>query len=178
MAMAQGGSMSTYQLDGANHSVVSFAVDYVGGKFKASIAPISATLELEDSTGSLTGSAPATGITVRDENLRGHLLSPDFFNAENAPELTFKSNELKVDGEKISVKGDLTLRGETHPVEAHGTVRGPVIDQFGQQRLGVVLETTVDRSKYGFDWNADTPTGNALANDVAVTADLFFVAQS
>jgi polyisoprenoid-binding protein YceI len=170
--------MSTWQLDGANHSVVSFAVDYVGGKFKASIAPISAGLELEDSTGSLTGSARADGIVVRDENLRGHLLSPDFFDSENAPELTFKSNELEVDGEKITVRGDLTLRGTTHPVELHGTIRGPVVDQFGQNRLGVVLETTVDRSAYGFNWNADTPTGNALADEVAVTADLFFVAAS
>jgi polyisoprenoid-binding protein YceI len=168
--------MSTWQLDGANHSYVSFAVDYVGGKFKAGFAPIAATLELEDGSGSLTGSARADSIIVRDENLRGHLLSPDFFDVEKAPDLTFSSKELAVDGEKVTVRGDLTLRGVSNPVELHGTVRGPVTDQFGQQRLGVVLETTIDRSRYGFDWNAETPTGGALANEVAVTADLFFVA--
>src|SRR2546423_1504450 len=170
--------MSTSQLDGANHSVISFAVDYVGGKFKASIAPISATLELDNGSGSLAGSARADSLVVRDENLRGHLLSPEFFDAENAPELTFKSTELKVDGEKLTVRGELTLRGTTHPVELHGTIRGPVVDQFGQNRLGVVLETTIDRTAFGFNWNADTPTGGALANDVAVPADLFFVQQS
>jgi polyisoprenoid-binding protein YceI len=170
--------MSTYKLDGANHSVASFAVPYVGSTFKASFAPLDATLELDNGSGSLTGSVPASGLTVRNDDLRGHMLSGDFFDAENAPELTFKSSELRRDGDKLTVKGELSARGATVAVEATGTITGPHADQFGQTRMSVVLEGTVDRTKLGMNWNADTADGPALANDVRITADLFFVEQS
>jgi polyisoprenoid-binding protein YceI len=170
--------MSTYKLDGANHSVVSFDVHYVGSTFKASFAPIDATLELDNGSGSLTGSVPASGLTVRDDNLRGHMLSPDFFDAENASELTFKSTELSQNGEKLNVKGELSIRGASVPVQASGKITGPHADQFGQTRMNVVLEATVDRTQFGLNWNADTADGPALANDVHVVADLFFVEQS
>jgi polyisoprenoid-binding protein YceI len=170
--------MSTYKLDGANHSVVSFQVSYVGSTFKATFAPLEATLELDNGSGSLTGSVSASGLAVRDENLRGHMLGPEFFDEENSPTLTFESTELSRKGEKLTVRGDLSIRGATVPVEAKGTITGPHADQFGQTRMSVVLETTVDRSQFGMNWNADTADGPALANDVHVVVDLFFVEQS
>src|SRR5437588_10269120 len=81
------------------HSQVGFAVDYHVGTFRGSFSPVDAKLEVaEDRTAKLTGSAPVLGVKVQDENLTGHLHSPDFFDAERTPDIAFRSNEITVSG--------------------------------------------------------------------------------
>jgi polyisoprenoid-binding protein YceI len=61
-------------------------------------------------------------------------------------------------------------------VELAGTVSGPVTDGYGGQRLGLDLETTIDRHDFGVSWNMDLPGGGAaVADDVTVTARLALV---
>ena len=61
------------------------------GTFRGSFSPVDATLAVgEDGTATLTGSAPVAGVKVQDENLTAHLQSPDFFDAERAPEITLR----------------------------------------------------------------------------------------
>ena len=62
-------------------------------------------------------------------NLAGHLQSPDFFDAEQYPELRFVSKSIERDGDDVSIEGDLTLRGVTQPVEIAGTVVGPTLSR-------------------------------------------------
>src|SRR6266550_6800672 len=95
----------TWQID-ATHSEVGFAVPYLGGTFRGSFSPVEATLVVgEDGTVELTGEAPVEGIQVKDENLSGHLLSPDFFDAERAPTIAFKASGLERSGNDVTVDG-------------------------------------------------------------------------
>ncbi len=100
----------TWNVD-ATHSHVGFAVDYMGGTFRGTFSPFEATLTVaEDGTATLEGSAPVTGVHVQDENLAGHLQSPDFFDAELTPEITFRSSAIDRSGDDVTVNGDLTIR--------------------------------------------------------------------
>ncbi len=158
------------------HSTVGFAVRHMGlAPFRGGFKDFDATI----SDGRLVGSARVESIITDDETLTGHLLSPDFFDAERHPELRFEADEIRADGDQIVVPGQLTLKGETRPVELRGTVTGPVTDPYGNSRLGLELETTIDRSAFGIDWNAELPSGGeVLANDVKLTAELEFAKQA
>jgi polyisoprenoid-binding protein YceI len=111
---------------------------------------------------------------VKDENLAAHLQSPEFFDAEQHPEVTFRSTEFVVDeAGNARVTGDLTIKGHTERVVAEGPVVGPIEDPFGNTKLGLQLETVVDRTKFGLNWNAPLPKGGfMLADDVKLTVDL------
>jgi polyisoprenoid-binding protein YceI len=155
------------------HSSIGFAVSYSGiGTFRGTFDEFDAKLV----DGRLEGIAKVASVRVDDENLTGHLQSPDFFDAEQHPELHFASRTIERNGDRVSIQGDLTLRGVTHPVEITGTVSGPLENAYGQQRLGFDLETTVDRQEYGFTWNMELPGGGqALGDDVTITANLALV---
>ncbi|HEV7175532.1 MAG TPA: YceI family protein, partial [Solirubrobacteraceae bacterium] len=111
---------------------------------------------------------------VKDENLKAHLGSPEFFDAERYPEIRFEASQLDVahDG-SLTVAGDLTIKDQTHPLQATGTVTGPAVTFGDVIKLGVTLETVIDRTKYGLNWNAPLPKGGvALADDVKLTVEL------
>jgi len=159
------------------HSQVGFAVDYMVGTFRGTFSPVAATLAVaEDGTAELSGSAPVTGIKVQDENLTAHLLSPEFFDAERTPEIGFSADDISRSGDDVVVDGELTIKGITKPVELTGTIGDPAQDAYGNDRVGLTLATTIDRTQFGLNWNVPLPTGQpALANDVTLTAELFFV---
>ena len=168
--------VGTWKVD-PTHSHVGFAVDYMVGTFRGSFSPVDATLEVSaDASAVLQGSAPVSGVKVQDEALQAHLQSPDFFDTERAPEIRFQSTDLKRSGDDISVVGELEIRGATQPVVLHGTIGEPADDPFGGVRFALRLETTVDRTAFGINWNNPLPTGEpALANDVTLTAELYLV---
>jgi len=161
------------------HSQVGFAVDYMVGTFRGTFSPVTATLDVSESGTELKGSAPVDAIKVQDENLETHLKSPEFFDAERNPEITFVASELKQDGEQLTVQGELTMRGVTKPITATGTIAGPAQYFDGNDRIAIELETVVDRTEFGINWNAPIPSGgNALANDVTITVELQLVKPS
>ena len=165
----------TWELD-AVHSDVGFEVEYLGGTFKGTFREIDATLVVGDGAVSLEGSAKIASVDVKDENLAGHLQSPDFFDAERYPEIRFTAKDISLDGETVKVAGDLTIKGVTHPADVTGTVTSPLTDPYGRERIGLTLNTRVDRTRFGVNWNNPLPNGEpALANDVTVVAELFFV---
>ena len=165
----------TWELD-AVHSAVGFEVAYLGGTFKGSFREIAATLVIGDDAASLEGSAKVASVDVKDENLAGHLQSPDFFDAERYPEIRFTAKDVSLDGETVKVEGDLTIKGVSHAADVSGTVTSPLTDPYGRERIGLKLDTRVDRTQFGVNWNNPLPNGEpALANDVTVVAELFFV---
>jgi polyisoprenoid-binding protein YceI len=159
------------------HSHAGFAVEYGVGTFRGSLSPVEAKLEVgEDGQVVLSGKAPVTGVKVQDENLAAHLQSPDFFDAERSPEIRFSASSVDRSGDEVTVVGELEIKGHSQTVSASGTIADPAVDAFGNTRFGLKLETTVDRTKFGLDWNMELPDGRpALANDVELTADLYFV---
>jgi polyisoprenoid-binding protein YceI len=154
------------------HSSASFAVEYLVASFRGDFKELSAQL----ADGRLSGAARVDSIAVKDENLAAHLQGPDFFDAERNPEISFSSHQLAIDGDHVELDGELTMKGVTRPIHATGTVHGPTEDFAGNTRLGFALETTVDRTEYGIDWNADLPKGGrALSDKVTLTVELEFI---
>jgi polyisoprenoid-binding protein YceI len=123
------------------------------------------------SSASIEGTVDVTSITTFDETRDGHLQSPDFFDAERYPELRFESSALDVVGDELVVTGDLTIKGTTKPVVLRGAFLGEGSDPYGNDRIGLQLETTVDRTEFGLSWNAPLPGGGfLLPNDVVLRA--------
>jgi len=163
----------TWQLDPV-HSTVGFSVKHmVVANFRGGFGIFDVTL---DENG-LQGTVDVASISVSEPNLNGHLLSPDFFDAERNPQLSFRSTAIRISDDELDIDGELTLKGVTRPVTIAGTVSGPVTHAFdGSSRLGLELETIIDRTTYGLDWNAPLPTGGfAVGNDVKLRAELELV---
>jgi polyisoprenoid-binding protein YceI len=166
----------TWSLD-AVHSRVDFEVPYLAGKFKGEFHDVTGQLSVDGERASLEGAAKVASVDVKDENLSAHLQSPDFFDAERYPELRFTAHDIRLDGDgNVSVDGELTIKGVTKPVVVEGTVTAPIADAFGNDRIGLKLRTSVDRTEFGVSWNQPLPSGEpSLANDVTILADLQFV---
>jgi polyisoprenoid-binding protein YceI len=152
------------------HSSISFAVKHnTVMTFNGQFGEWEAKLE----NGRLTGSANVSSVRVEDENLVGHLQTPDFFDAEKFPKLQFESGSIERDGDRITIAGDLTIKGTTQPVELSGTISGPITDGYGNERIGLDVQTTINRHDFGVSWNADLPGGGQiLDDDVTVNANL------
>ena len=159
------------------HSQVGFAVEYMVGTFRGSFSPVTGTLAVEASgAAELTGFAEASSIKVQDETLSTHLLSPDFFDTERTPDIVFSATDIRRSGDEVTVNGKLTIKGITQPVELTGTIGEPVEDAYGNDRIGLTLGTTIDRTEFGLNWNLALPNGKpALANDVTLNAELYLV---
>lgn len=154
------------------HSEIAFSVDYMAGTFRGTFS--SFTGEVADDV--VRGSAGVASVQVKDPNLEAHLQSPEFFDAERHPRLTFRSERIERSGNSVRIEGELGIKGTTLPVELRGTVSDPIVDPYGKERFGLVLETTVDRTAFGLNWNTPLPTGEpALANDVTLAAELQLV---
>ena len=166
----------TWSLDPV-HSSVGFEVSYLAGTFKGEFRDIAAELAVDGERAALAGSATVASVDVKDENLSAHLQSPDFFDAERHPQLRFAAEDLRLDGDgRIAAEGELTIKGVTRPVIVSGTVTAPMADAYGNDRIGLNLTTSVDRTDFGVDWNQTLPNGQpSLANDVTILADLQFV---
>jgi polyisoprenoid-binding protein YceI len=165
----------TWNLDPV-HSAVGFEVDYLAGTFRGQFRDVQVELETVDSGARIEGSAEVASVDVKDENLTAHLQSPDFFDAERHPELRFTAHDIGLEGDAVDVRGEITIKGVTKPVEVTGILSEPMADAYGNERLGLKLSARVDRTDFGVDWNTPLPTGDpALANDVTIVAELQLV---
>jgi polyisoprenoid-binding protein YceI len=169
----QGIPTGTWKADTV-HSRVAFEVPYAVATFTGEVPDFEASLE----DGKLTGAAKIESIKVKEENLEAHLLSPEFFDAEQHPVVSFSGSDIKRDGDKVEIDGEVTIKGISQPAKLTGTVKGPSVDHFGANRIGFELATTVDRTKFDMKWNMPLPNGEpALADDVTLKAELTLVAQ-
>jgi polyisoprenoid-binding protein YceI len=162
----------TWQADTV-HSSVAFEVPYAVATFGGTVTDFDATLTGDK----LAGSARIETIQLKDESLQAHLLSPEFFDAERHPVVGF-SGRLSREGDDARIEGEITIKGITKPAVLSGTIVGPAVDHFGATRIGLKLETTVDRTAFDMNWNMPLPNGEpALSNEVTLKADLTLVAQ-
>jgi polyisoprenoid-binding protein YceI len=164
----------TYTADPV-HSSFGFSVRYQGvSLFKGTLDEVEATY----ADGRLEGAAKAESISIRTpEQFRAHVLSAEFFDAENHPEVKFTSSDIELgeDG-TAKVEGELTIKGITRPITAAGTWIAPDADAFGNTRGHLNLEAVIDRTEFDMNWNAPLPSGGkALANEVTLTVELSLV---
>lgn len=132
----------------------------------------------EDGSVAVEGSAKVASITGEDQ-LYGHLQSPEFFDAERHPEIKFRSTRVELgDAGELTVAGELTIRDTTREVEAKGRIAGPGTNLGGKTVVGVSLDTVIDRNEYGLGWNMDLPSGEkVLGDEVRLSVSLELVAE-
>ncbi|HWD11659.1 MAG TPA: YceI family protein [Solirubrobacteraceae bacterium] len=180
-AIAQPITAGTWKIDTV-HSHVGFSVKHmVVSTFRGRFEGYDGALIADDSgVPRLAGTVDVDSIVVKDENLAGHLSSPDFFDSERYPQIRFVSDELKVsEAGELEVEGELTIKGNSHRVTGRGSVTGPHADIAGNDKIGVELEAVIDRREFGLEWNAPLPKGGfALDNDVKLEVSLELVKEA
>ena len=152
----------TWNID-AIHSTAGFEVGHAAvGTFRGQFRKVEGGI----ADGALRGEVSLDTLDVFDDNLKGHLLSPDFFDAERHPKLTFVATVVRGDADDVTVEGDLTVRGVTKRVQATGKINGPLdLGEYGGTKLGIDLETQIDRTEFGLNWNAPLAGGNRMLED-------------
>jgi len=179
--MSTATAVTTWNIDPA-HSVAEFKVKHMMiSNVKGSFPKVSGVLAFDEtdlSKSSVEASIDVSSIHTRDEQRDGHLKSPDFFDVEKYPTMTFKSTKVTATGAgEGTVEGDLTIRDVTKKVVF--TVEGPTEpgkDPWGNTRIGVSATTKISRKDFGLVWNAALETGGVLVgDDVTITLDVQFI---
>jgi polyisoprenoid-binding protein YceI len=158
-----------YALDTA-HTRIGFVarhamVTKVRGQFTAFEG--SAFLDFADPTRSRAElSIDVASVDTRNEQRDGHLRTNDFFDAENHPQIVFRSTSVEVvDDETARMTGDLTIKGTTRPVTVEFTFTGTAVDPYGNTRVGFEGSTTINRRDWGVNWNAALEAGGVLVSE-------------
>jgi len=107
----------------------------------------------------------AKTIDTRDAKRDGHLKSPDFFDVETYPQITFVSTDVERDGTEWSITGDLTINAVTKPVTVLFEETGEAKDPFGNLRVGFEGTVTINRSEWDLKWNSPLETGGVLVSE-------------
>jgi polyisoprenoid-binding protein YceI len=169
----------TYAVDPV-HSSVTFAITHNGvATFRSGFAAYEARLTGGEEP-SLEGSVDVASIKIDEEQLKGHLLSPDFFDTSRYPQLRFRSSELDVaeDG-TATLRGELDIRGEVREVEASGKFGQLGADLAGNARVGLSVSVEVDRRDFGLNWNTELPSGGEVLDyAVAINVELELVEEA
>jgi polyisoprenoid-binding protein YceI len=160
------------------HSFVTFSLRHAGiSWFRGYFDAPEGKLDASGSEPVLEGAVKVENISIRSPDVfRGHIMSGEFFDAENHPEITFRSTRLDIAADNsVTVEGDLTIRGVTKPVTGTGTIAGPAETPMGT-KLAIELKTTINRFDFGVSWQAPPlPTGGpALSEEVELQLNLQF----
>ena len=159
------------------HSSVGFSVVHNGvSTFRSGFSGYEAKL-LGGDAPSLNGTVEVDSIDIDEPQFKGHLLSPEFFDVERHPRLVFRSTDLEVaEAGSVRIRGELEIGGQIREVEASGRYAELGADLAGKSRVGLSLETAVDRREFGLDWNAELPSGGEVLDyEVRIAVELELV---
>jgi polyisoprenoid-binding protein YceI len=156
-----------WQVD-PDHTSVEFRVRHAGlARVRGVFEEFEGEVEVAaDGTLRAHGSVATTSLNTRIHARDEHLRSPDFFDAEKHPRMTFRSTAIEVrEGGFVSVRGDLTIRDVTREIELEGEILGSGRDDDGNERIGLELQGSLDRRHYGLTWNAAIDGGGLLVGN-------------
>lgn len=159
--------IGTWTVD-PSHSKVGFAVKHMGiATVRGEFTEFEGTLEVgDDRSTKVHGTVRTASVTTNEPQRDEHLRSPDFFDAEANPELTFESTGIEaVDEESFRVTGNLTLDGVTNAITLDAEVQGTDTDPFGNERVGLEITGELSRGDYGMKFNQALGSGNMLVAD-------------
>ena len=174
---------ATWNID-ADHSEVGFAVKHLMvATVKGTFRRFSGKVVLdEQNVGNsvIEADIDATSIDTRQDQRDAHLRSPDFFDAETYPSITFRSTKVEqLRHGYYRAVGDLTIRGTTREVVLDIEETGRGGDPWGNQRIGISARTTINREEFGLTWNQALETGGVVVGkDVRITLDVQLVKQA
>jgi polyisoprenoid-binding protein YceI len=172
---------TTWNIDPV-HTVAEFKVKHLMiSNVKGQFTGVSGALTLNDSDLTLSrveATIDAASINTREPQRDTHLKSPDFFDVEKYPTLSFKSTHVSrnADGE-LAVAGDLTIHGVTRNVtfEVEGPTP-PMKDPWGNTRVGLSATTKISRKDFGLTWSPVLETGGLMVGEeVTITLEVEFV---
>jgi polyisoprenoid-binding protein YceI len=158
----------TYNVDPA-HSNVGFAVKHMGiATVRGAFKRFEGTLDATGEAPVLQGIVEVSSVDTGDEQRDAHLASPDFFDVERQPNIVFHSTGVEsADAGTVKLRGEITIKGVTKPIELTGTVAEGGTDPWGNERVGIELEGAIDRRDFDLKWNQTLPGGGVLvANEV------------
>ena len=155
----------TFTLD-PSHTHVGFSVRHMMvSKVRGRFAAVTGTIVIGDDplASSVEVDVELASIDTRDEARDQHLRSADFFDAESHPTMTYRSTSVSAVGKgRFTVRGDLTVKGVTRPVELDVSYEGTARDPWGNERIGVSATGELDREAFGLTWNQGLETGGVL----------------
>jgi len=173
---------STWGID-PTHSEIGFKVKHmmftnVSGKFNQ----FEATIANEDDafeTSKINFSAEVNSIDTGNGDRDNHLRSADFFDVENFAKLSFKSTSVqKVNEGLYHIHGDLTIKDVTKNITLETEYSGLMKDPWGNTKIGLSLNGTINRKDFGLTWNAALETSGVLVGeDIKLTSEVQFVKQ-
>jgi len=162
---------ATYVID-AVHSELSFRIRHLIGRVAGTFTDWSGTLRLDPSnlsTSSVEVTIKTASINTQNERRDAHLRSPDFFAADSFPTMTYRSHRVEVDGDRVKVHGELTLRGVTRPVVLDGRYLGRLQkDPWGKERVAFLATTTINRQDFGVSYNQTLESMTMLGDEVTI----------
>jgi polyisoprenoid-binding protein YceI len=170
----------TWTVDPA-HSRVEFAVKHMGiATVRGNFGAFEGKLEIGAEGARVSGTADTASINTDEPQRDAHLRSPDFFDAEINPQITFGSTEIvAVDDETYRITGDLTMHGITRPVTLHAEIQGVDIDPWGNERVGLEVTGQINRSDWDMKFNQALGSGNMLVSDkVKLALDISAIKQA
>jgi len=157
-------SQGTWELD-LTHTTITFEVRHMMiSKIRGSFGAANGTiLVAEDPFESVVDIAiDVASVETGTEDRDNHLRSPDFFNVDAYPLMTFKSTSVEPAGDAYTMKGDLTIKDVTRPVTLDFEFTGGLIDPYGNSRAAFTTSFEVDREDWGLTWNMPLETGGVL----------------
>jgi polyisoprenoid-binding protein YceI len=159
----------TWEVDPA-HSSVAFEVKHlmiatVRGHFSEFTGRIEAAEEGPEHS-RCWGAVDVASIDTGDPDRDAHLRSPDFFDVERYPEMRFESTRIRhVEGGIYRLAGNMTIKDETREVEFDATVEGAAEDPWGNERVGISIRGSVDRTEFGLTWQQKLASGGLLVGE-------------
>ena len=170
----------TYTVD-PTHSNVGFEVKHMGiATVRGAFKQFAGSVDASGDAPRLEGAVEVASIDTGEVNRDGHLQAPDFFDAQQYPQITFHSTatDATADGE-ITLQGEITIKGVTKPIELTGTLAENGQDPWGKERIGFELEGSIDRREFDLKWNQTLPNGNLLvANTVKLIVSVSAVKEA
>ncbi len=172
----------TLNIDPA-HTQSTFAVRHlvistVRGEFKKTTGVVKYD-EHDPSRSSVEATIDATTIHTREEKRDEHLKSPDFFDVQKYPTITFKSTRVeKAGSDKLKVTGDLTMHGVTKPVVLDTALTPEIKDPMGNTRRGVQATTKVNRQDFGLKWSKTIEAGPVVGDDISIEINAELIKQA
>lgn len=166
-APAEPAPSNSWQID-VSHSELSFRIRHFVSKVRGTFGRWKGTVVADPERlgdASVEVVIDASSIDTNHERRDADLRSENFFEVEKFPEITFASRSVQVDGARLTIVGDLTMRGMTRPVTLTGEYIGTTEDSRGRRRIGFEASTTVNRLEWGITWNRLAEGGGAMLGD-------------
>jgi polyisoprenoid-binding protein YceI len=172
----------TWTVDPA-HSSVEFQVKHLGiATVKGHFHEFEGGLEIaaDGTPAKAYGTVKVASVDTREEQRDAHLRSPDFFDAERHPELTFASTAIEqVDEESWTITGELSIHGVTRTVTLDAELQGLEQDPWGNERVAVEITGQIKRGDFGMTFNQALGSGNMLVSDkVKIALDVSAIRQA